>query len=73
MAKDCDAPDWSTCDLLGQLCGGRSAKERTAALREYTEQAVRESLAESPWERVIGGAVLGTKEFAPSGKSVSEE
>ncbi|HEX5092261.1 MAG TPA: hypothetical protein VFV84_06175, partial [Burkholderiales bacterium] len=60
----CEAPPWLTCDVLGQSCGGRSVKERQAALREYTEQAVREGLPESPWERVIGGAVLGTKEFA---------
>jgi hypothetical protein len=50
--------------MLGRLCGGRSAKERQAALRTYTEQAVRQGLPERPWERLIGGVVLGTASFA---------
>ena len=58
------APAWLTCEVLGRLCGGRSVKERHAALREYTEVAVREGLAERPWERLIGGVVLGTQAFA---------
>jgi putative transposase len=58
------APRWLYCEVLGSLCGGRSVKERQAALREYTEQAVREGLPERPWDRLIGGIVLGTEAFA---------
>jgi putative transposase len=61
-----EAPLWLETQVLGSLCGGRSDRERRAALRAYTEEAVREGLPESPWERVVGGAVLGTREFAES-------
>ena len=60
----CAAPAWLTCDVIGRLCGGRSKKERQAALRAYTEGAVRDGLAERPWDRLIGGVVLGTEAFA---------
>jgi len=59
-----DAPNWLTCEVLGSLCGGRSLKERQAALRQYTEEAVREGLPEKPWDHLIGGIVLGTEAFA---------
>jgi putative transposase len=58
------APDWLTREPLGHLCGGRSGKERQAALRAYTEQALRQGLPERPWERLIGGVVLGSAAFA---------
>jgi REP element-mobilizing transposase RayT len=56
-------PPWLRAELLGRLCGGRTAAERRAALRAYTESAVREGLPERPWERVIGGVVLGSESF----------
>jgi REP element-mobilizing transposase RayT len=58
------APGWLTCEVLGRLCGGRTVQERRAALRGYSEQAVRQGLPERPWERLIGGVVLGTQAFA---------
>ena len=64
FAGYCEPPEWLTRDVVGRLCGGRSTKERQAALRAYTELAIREGLAESPWERLIGGAILGTETFA---------
>jgi REP element-mobilizing transposase RayT len=57
------APEWLCTQVLGRLCGGRSAAERRAALRAYTERAVREGLPESPWERLVGGVVLGSDAF----------
>ena len=57
-------PDWLTQEVLGGLCGGRTQKERRAAMRAYTEEAVREGLPERPWERLIGGVVLGSEAFA---------
>jgi putative transposase len=58
------APPWLSCEVLGGLCGGRSRKEGQAAVRRYTEQAIREGMPEQPWERLIGGVVLGTEAFA---------
>jgi hypothetical protein len=33
-------------------------------MRAYCEKAIREGLPEAPWERLIGGVVLGSQEFA---------
>ena len=64
FAGFCRPPPWLTCELVGRLCGGRSTKERQAALRAYTESAIRQGLSASPWERLIGGVILGTEAFA---------
>jgi REP element-mobilizing transposase RayT len=58
------APNWLFTEVLGALCGGRSAKERRNALRAYTEDALREGLPPSPWELLRGGLILGSEEFA---------
>ena len=58
------APDWLWTEELGRLCGGRTSKERRQALREYTEEAVREGITASPWENLVGGVVLGSEDFA---------
>jgi hypothetical protein len=34
------------------------------ALREYTETPIRQGWQDNPWERVVKGAVLGSKEYA---------
>ena len=60
---------WVCQEPLGRLCGGRSAGERQSALRQYTEQAVKQGGAESPWARLVGGMVLGTQSFAQSLRS----
>ena len=57
---------WVCQEPLSRLCGGRSAGERQAALRQYTEQAVKQGRVESPWTRLLGGMVLGTQGFAQS-------
>jgi REP element-mobilizing transposase RayT len=57
------APAWLCTEALGGLCGGRSVKERQSALRAYCQDAVREGLLETPWERLIGGVVLGSPAF----------
>jgi hypothetical protein len=54
-------PRWLSVEVLGGLCGGRTTAERRAALRAYTERAVREGLPAGPWERMIGGVVLGSE------------
>jgi REP element-mobilizing transposase RayT len=57
-------PAWLTTGVMAGGCGGRTVSERRAALKEYTESPVRQGRLESPWERVVGGRVLGSKEFA---------
>ena len=55
---------WVWREPLARLCGGRSEADRRAALREYTEQAVRQGAVGSPWDRLVAGLVLGTEAFA---------
>lgn len=52
-------PGWLN---LGRLLGeerGKAARERRAALVSYTEAPIRQGRLESPWEGLVGGAVLG--------------
>ncbi len=55
---------WVCAEPLARLCGGHTEAERRAALREYTEQAVREGAVARPWDRLVAGIVLGTEAFA---------
>ena len=55
---------WVNGEPLDRLCGGRAEAERRAALRDYTEQPVRQGLVERPWDRLVAGLVLGSEEFA---------
>lgn len=57
-------PDWLEREPVGRLCGGRSREERQRGLREYTEAAVRQGMSERPWDRLVGGLVLGSEAFA---------
>ena len=49
---------------MSVACGGRDGKNRREALRGYTEAPLREGRLESPWDRLVGGLVLGSREFA---------
>jgi len=55
---------WVWREPLARSCGGRTQAERRAALRRYTEQAVRQGMIERPWDRLVAGLVLGTEAFA---------
>ncbi len=55
---------WLWRQPLERLCGGRSVPEQRAALRAYTEQAARQGVIDRPWDRLVGGLVLGTAAFA---------
>lgn len=57
------APEWLTTTLVGALSGGRSAAERREAWRRYVEAPIRDGVMESPWDELVGGAVLGSKDF----------
>jgi REP element-mobilizing transposase RayT len=56
-------PRWLTTRVVLAMAGGRSWSERQKAYRQYVEEAVREGLAESPWERVQAQMLLGSAEF----------
>jgi hypothetical protein len=58
------APSWLAQAPLDRLCGGRTQSERRAALRHYTEEAVRQGELEGPWHRLVAGIVLGSEAFA---------
>jgi hypothetical protein len=58
------APAWLTRQPLDRSCGGRTGQERLAALRQYTEEAVRQGVLERPWDRLVAGVVLGSEAFA---------
>ncbi len=62
----CQQLDWVWSEPLDRLCGGRGEAEKRKALRDYTEEPLREGVVESPWDRLIGGLVLGSEAFARS-------
>lgn len=53
------ASTWLCRDRLQGGCGGRSLKEQRRALLEFTEAPIRQGHLESPWERLVGGVILG--------------
>jgi putative transposase len=55
---------WLLRQPLDRLCGGRSEVERRTALRQYTEQPVRQGVLDRPWDRLVAGTVLGSETFA---------
>jgi REP element-mobilizing transposase RayT len=55
---------WLWRQPLDRLCGGSTQSERRAALRQYTEEPVRQGVMERPWDRLVGGLVLGSEAFA---------
>ena len=54
---------WLKVERVSSALGGRSLLQKREALREYTEAPVREGMVDSPWERLLGGLVLGSEEF----------
>ena len=56
-------PQWLSTGIISGGCGGRTISERRSALREYTEAPIRQGRLDSPWDRVVRGLVLGSKEF----------
>lgn len=55
---------WVWQEPLAGLCGGKSLAEQRAALRAYTEGAVRQGGVEPPWKQVVDGLALGSTAFA---------
>ena len=44
--------NWLWRQPLYRICGGRSESQRFEALREYTEEPVRQGALERPWDRL---------------------
>ena len=57
-------PKWMELRTIRGACGGRTASEQRRALRLYTEEPLRQGRWESPWDRLVGGLVLGSEGFA---------
>jgi len=55
--------DWLVSETVLGLFGRAAELERQSKYRRYVEEAVREGLAESPWERLEAGVVLGGRGF----------
>jgi hypothetical protein len=58
------APAWLTRERILELGGGRKGESARQAYREYVESAIRQRLAESPWQKLRAQTVLGGVEFA---------
>ena len=57
------APAWLNSETVLGLCSGESVAKRRQEFRRYVEEPIREGVLESPWERLIGGAILGSEAF----------
>ena len=58
-------PAWLTqAEVLKLLGGSAGDGRRRQAYRQFVEEAVRDGLPPSPWERLRGGVLLGSAEFA---------
>ena len=58
------APSWLETGFLLRAHGGRSRQDRIGAIRAYTEEPLRQGHLKNPWDRVVGGFVLGDADYA---------
>ncbi|HUJ11360.1 MAG TPA: transposase [Verrucomicrobiae bacterium] len=56
-------PSWLLTRPVLEMMGGHGLAEQQRAYQRWVEEAVREGLAESPWERLEAGVVLGGQRF----------
>ena len=56
-------PGWLVTRTVLGMMGGRGLAEQQRAYRRLAEEALREGLVESPWERLEAGVVLGGRQF----------
>ena len=57
------APEWLDRDLiLARSCRG-TVTEQEQAYRRFVEEAVREGIEDSPWEKLVGQVALGSAEW----------
>lgn len=55
--------EWLTTRTVLEMGGGGTWTVRSQAYRQYVEEAVREGVVESPWERLQGALLLGGAGF----------
>ncbi|MGD0649750.1 MAG: transposase [Verrucomicrobiia bacterium] len=56
-------PAWLTQREVLEMLGGGADQQRRQAYRRFVEQAIREGVVQSPWERLQAGVLLGGAEF----------
>ena len=56
-------PTWLTQRKVLAMLGGGADQQRCQAYRRFVEEAIREGVMPSPWERLQAGLVLGSAEF----------
>jgi REP-associated tyrosine transposase len=61
---------WLSVAPVLSMLGGGSVKAAPHRYRQYVEAAVRDGLAESPWERLEAGVLLGSEEFVRQTKAM---
>ena len=57
------APCWLHTAKILELTGCRPRDQRARAYQQYTEQAIRQGLQETPWEQLQGQIILGGGKF----------
>jgi hypothetical protein len=57
------APCWLHTAKILELTGCRQRGQRARAYQQYTEQAIRQGLEETPWEPLQGQIILGGGKF----------
>ncbi len=50
-------------DQLYERCGRGDRARQQEVMRQYVEEPIREGMVESPWDRLVAGVILGSKEF----------
>ena len=58
-----NAPLWLETAKILELTGCGKGERQQVAYQQYTEQAIREGLKESPWEQLQGQVILGAGKF----------
>ena len=56
-------PGCLTTSAVMKSCRRGSGGNRRRAFAEYVEEPIRDGVLESPWARLIAGAILGSEEF----------
>ncbi|HZL43723.1 MAG TPA: transposase [Verrucomicrobiae bacterium] len=56
-------PQWLTCNVVLEMVGRGTLRDRQQAYTKYVEGAVREGVEESLWEHLEGRLILGSRHF----------
>ncbi len=64
------APSWLTVERMRAELGGKGPVEQIGRYRSALEESLREGREDDPWERALGGAILGGKKFVEKMKGL---